>query len=406
MIRKIFRNFTAQALGKAVSLIFSIITTFILTRSLGAAGFGQYTLIVAFVTLLAALGNWGTQIIGVRELSRAKNKGRLFGSLLSLRLILAAAALIFGVLSVLILPTFADIKIPALAALILVFLLTAESSFEIVFQSFFKMEAAALLEIISSFLCLLLTIFFLKSGYKLTSPIIAWIFSKILILIPAFLLSKKIIFEKWLVEKEIVKKIFWQSLPMGTLLIMFSAYDRAVDSLIIKSFLGPTAVGLYGLAYKIYINLVLPAYFFVNTIFPILSKEKKEGVKKTLKLGISLTAVALLFLVPTVIVSGKFIILLIAGEEFLGALPSLKILSFALIFSYLNHLSGFTLVALNRQTTSLKIGTVALVFNFCANLIFIPKFGILAAAAITCATEGLVTILSFSALAKNLHSQS
>jgi len=181
---------------------------------------------------------------------------------------------------------------------------------------------------------------------------------------------------------------------MGAQLILFTAYDQAIDSFFIKSFLGASQVAFYGLAYKIYRHLTLPAYFLANTIFPLLSKNKKGSSSRLLKIGFCLSAAILIFIIPLVIIFGQPIIFALAGKSFSPSIIVLKILALTLFFSYFNHLAGFSLIAFNRQVDSLKISFAALFWNLILNLVFIPRYGIIAAAWVTASTEALTAVAS------------
>lgn len=400
MIKTIIYHSGIQILGKAGSLTLSIVATSILARQLGAQGYGQYTLIIALVNLLVAIGNWGTQIIGVRELARAKDKGLLFGSLMVLRLILGAVTMLLGAIIILWLPLFTDIARLALLSLFLVLTIIIETSWQIVFQAFIRMDLKTIADILGAIIFLLLTVFLLRWRLGVIAPILGWLWAKMFALFFLIFMGQKLLRSKLKFQKGVLSRLLKESLPMGTLLILFTAYDRAIDSLIIKHFLGPSQVGFYGLAYKIYGNLVLPAYFLTQTIFPVLSQNQKKKFWSTFKLGGVLLTLGLFFLIPLTIILSSPIIRLIAGQEFYPSALVLRILALGLIFAYFNHLTGFSLIALNRQTDSLKIGLVALIWNLILNLIFIPQGGIIAASWITVATEGLVSLLSSLVLIK------
>lgn len=401
MIKRIIYNSSVQIFGKAVSLTLSIIVTSILARQLGATSYGQYALILALVNFLVAVANWGTQIIGVRELARAKNKGLLFGSLVVLRLALGLIAVFLGLAIILFLPLFNDInRTTILLSLFLVLAIIIETSWEIIFQTFVRMDLKTIVDIFGTTVFLMSTIFLLKFGLKVAAPIIGWLLAKAIIILSLGLIGQKIINQKIKVKKEIILRLLKESLPMGTLLILSTAYDRAVDSLIIKHFFDSAQVGFYGLAYKIYSNLVLPAYFLVNTVFPTLSQNQKRKFWPVFKLSGLLLTLGLLLLVPLTIIFSQPIIVLIGSKEFFPSIAVLKILALALIFAYFNHLTGFSLIALDRQIDSLKIGLVAILWNLILNLIFVPQKGIIAAAWITVSTEALVFFISSLILIK------
>lgn len=393
MFKKIILNSGVQIIGRGISLVISITIASILTRQLGVNSYGNYVFISSFVTLLIAVANWGTQIIGVRELSRTKDKGQVLGSLNILRLLFSLITILLGGMLVIFLPTFDEIRLESAIVLPLVLVVIFESTSYIVFQTFVRMELKSFFQTLSQFLLLGLTVFLLKRNWQIMAPLTAYLLAKLITGLIAFPISINMIKSKIKLNKEKIKKLLWATLPLGTQLVLFTSYDQAIDSFVIKNYLGTNEVGIYGLAYKIYSNLVLPAYYLNSTIFPLLSKNNKKSLK-SFKTAVGLTIIGLIFLVPLTVSLSSPVINFISGSAFLPSSQILKVLSFSLIFAYFNHLTGFLLIAKNRQIDSLKIGLVALVWNLSLNLILIPKFGIIAAAWITVSTEALVTLLS------------
>jgi len=393
MIKKIILNSGVQIIGKAASIVISLLITGLLTRRLGTNQYGQYIFIFSLVNLVVAVANWGTQIIGVRELAKAKNQAKTFGSILGLRTFLALiAGAVSGVLIIL-LPTFEGIRLLAFLGLFLVILTSLESSFEIIFQSQIKMGLKTKINLVYSLSFFAVTYILITKNFGIISPFVGAIVAKGISNIASLIYSKKLITKPFALDITIIKKILKESLPMGLLLVLFSTYDQAIDSLIIKKFLGLSQVGFYGLAYKIYANLVLPAYFLSNTIFPIISKNPKKNLNKLNKAAFKLMALLIIAIVPTTIILSPIIIRIIAGAEFNASIIPLKILALALIFAYINHINGFSLIAIGHQQDSLKIGLIALLWNLILNLIFIPQYGINAAAIITVLTEALTTVI-------------
>lgn len=402
MIKKIIIQSGFQTVGKIITVLISMAATAIITRTLGVKEYGYYSFLMAFIGLLVAVGSWGTQIVGVREMAKAKNKAQIFTSVFLLRLFLSFFATIIGIIVILALPTFSEIKLIAFLTIPLVIAITGEATFEIVFQTLFRMDLKTIINIISYTVFLGGTILFLKLGFRVIAPISAWFIAKALAIIIAQTASRKLLPNKAKAQKDLALKIFKESLPVGTLLVIFATYDQAIDSLVIKSFLGAEKVGIYGLAYKIYENLVLPAYFLVNTTFPILVRSHRENFKKIINKVGRLITLGAFIVIPLTIIFNKTIITIIAGPDFVQAGPVLKILSLSLIFSYLNHLTGFSLIALKKQAKSLRFGLAALFWNLFLNITFVPKYGILAAAWITVSTEALISILSFRFLLREL----
>jgi O-antigen/teichoic acid export membrane protein len=177
------------------------------------------------------------------------------------------------------------------------------------------------------------------------------------------------------------------SWPMGVYMLVFISYDRAVDSMMIRAFLDEAAVANYGLAYKIYSNLITPAYFLASAVFPIMSRnQEKDITKKSLWLALLMV----LAIVPIIFVLAPWIINVLAGPGFESAVGVLRILLIALAFAYMSHIVGFRLISKEGQREMLWLGLISLITNIILNVIFIPRAGIIAAAAVTAWTEAFM----------------
>jgi O-antigen/teichoic acid export membrane protein len=144
--------------------------------------------------------------------------------------------------------------------------------------------------------------------------------------------------------------------------------------------------------------LVLGAAYFANSILPLISNLAMNN-RSALKVVYEKAMIILLLMGIAAAVVNFLLapigIAIVAGSKFSGAILALQILSLALVVSYLNHLNGYTLIALGKQWYSFAIAIVALVINLGLNVIFIPRFSLYAAAAITFVTEGIIATLSF-----------
>src|SRR3972149_6926052 len=98
MIRRVFYNAAAQILGKGFTAGTTLIVTLLVGRSLGPAGFGDFTKIFVFVGYFYTFCDFGLNSIFVAK-SNLKNEKALFRALVSLRFVMA---LIFVALALLV----------------------------------------------------------------------------------------------------------------------------------------------------------------------------------------------------------------------------------------------------------------------------------------------------------------
>jgi len=283
-----------------------------------------------------------------------------------------------------------QIWLVAILGLSMVVFSSIAGSLEIIWQTQLKMERKVLTEIL--FPGIFLVLLWRFGDQMNLVNVFSWY---LLARIASLLVGQTMIKEKLnikLIDKKIIGKLLRNSWPMGLYLLIFSAYDRAVDSLMISGMVGVIAVAQYGLAYKIYGALLQPAYFLVSSIFPIFSS-KNEGKKKIFLFSAALLFWAALGVVIIVLFLAPTIINILAGPRFEESVLVLRILMGALVFSYFGHLFGFSLISRDGQKEMMRLGLVVLVFNLIANLIVIPRFGIVGAATVTVATEALGMLL-------------
>lgn len=385
-----------QVLGKAIMVLISLVTTGILTRKLGPGQYGAFTLVGSVFILLDSLADFGTKIIGVRETSNSDSEGKrkIFVQTVYLRFLTTLVAYILGIVLIFNWSGFAGIRTEALIALSMMWFTSLAGSLEIIFQTKMRLDLKVIVDI---FFPLLFLIILFSSGKNIT---LYWVFlfyliARILSLFIGFGLANKFLKLKisWKkIDWKLIKNILKQAWPMGIYLIVFASYDRAVDSMMIERYLGIKEVAWYGLAYKIYSNLVQPAYFFVASIFPMLSS-KMEGKRKLFVRSLILVTGGVLLVIPMIYAMAPWIINVLAGSGYETSVGVLRILLIALFFAYVEHLVGFTLISKGDQKEMLGYGLTALIFNVGANFYFVPRYGIYGAAAVTAGTEAVACSL-------------
>jgi O-antigen/teichoic acid export membrane protein len=391
VLKKPIINTAVQVVGKLATGMVGLVVTSILTRKLGAEIYGQYTLITSVFIFLDSLADFGTRIIGVRELSNVsikEEKDKEWSRWVWTRLLMTSLAYWVGLLLVMKFGSFGKVRLEAMVALTMIWFTSLAGSLEIVWQTLLKMEMKVAIEVLFPiiFLGLLwgwrgeISLLWVFGGYlvaRIVSLGIGWgVFKKFTIF--------NLQFSNW----EAIKKALIMAWPMGLYLLVFTTYDRAIDSLMIDRFIGIKEVAWYGLAYKIYGNLLQPAYFFVGSLFPLLSS-KMTKKRELFKISGGMLGAGLVVIMPILYMMAPLMINILGGNGFEPAVVVLRWLLLAMGFSYFGHLVGFTLISRNGQMAMLKFGVITLVFNTLANLYIIPRFGINGAAVVTVLTEGL-----------------
>lgn len=378
-----------QILGKIGGVGITLITTGILTRKLGVNGYGNFVLIGSLFVFLDAMADFGTKTIGVREVSKEEDK-EVVNHIFNLRLVMAAAAFMMGMLLTWTWKGLAGVRWEATVAMLMIFLTSIAGFWEIIFQSKLRMDLKVIMDMCFP-VAFLVWLLFWRGEINLLLIFSAYLLARLISLAVGFNLVREVWKGKLSkFDMSRMKDLWKNTWPMGVFLLMYATYDRAIDSLLIQNFFGAAQVAWYGLAYKIYGVLIQPAYFYVNSIFPMMSGKlinKKELFWKSAGLMVAGSAM----LIIGVYWTAPLMVSILAGAQFGPSVIVLRILILAAIFSYMGHLVGFTLISQGGQKQMLKVGAVGLVSNLVLNLIFIPKYGMMAGAWVTVITEGLDT---------------
>jgi len=407
MLKTIAKNTFAQGVGKIITILLSVVSTAFLSRYLQPAGYGDYTFIMSFVLLFGNISDWGTNIIAVREASHdSKKHPVVFGSIAIFRILLAIFSILLLNIAVRVNSNWESLVFPTTIASFVLFGLSLKTSASIVFQTLLKLENGMIVEILSSvvFLIGILFLAFTNKG-GINEAMVIWVGSTFIAAGVGMFLAMRLSPVDLKINWNIVKNVIWEALPTGAFLIVFTIYNR-IDTIILQNYQGSTAVGIYGLSYKIHDNLVLGAVFLMNSLFPLYSKKFSLDSKKEISNYYQKTFDVLLptaiFVFVITYLFAPVMVNVLGGPQYFQSTEVLRILVFATFIAYFNHLTGFSLIAFRKQKTLLVVGLTALIFNVLANLLFVPKYSYNASAIITIATEGLVLLLSSIAIWKTI----
>ena len=385
-----------------VTIILSLVTTAVLTRKLGPEVYGNYLLITSIWLLFDSAVDFGSKVIGVKEASAkdSDQRNEIYIQVAWFRALTSLFLFFVGLVVILFWSGFDGLEIEALVALLMIGFTAIAGSLEIIFQTEMRMDLKVWGDIVFP-LIFILFLWFARDNVNLVWIFGVYLLARILSLIVSLNLAKKVVNKISFVklDKIFLKKFVRETWPMGVYMILFSGYDRAIDSILIKQMIGVRELAYYGLAYKIYGNLIQPAYFLINSVFPLMSG-KTENKRKLFWQTTGLMLLGALIVAPTIYFLAPWIISLLAGSAYLASVEVLRILLVAMVFAYIGHLVGFTLIAKGKQKLILLIGIISLIVNIGGNLLFIPKFGIVGAAWVTVATEAVAGMLMIGFLRK------
>jgi O-antigen/teichoic acid export membrane protein len=394
---KIAFNTMSQLVSRVIIITLTFIATIFLRRYLGRSGYGIYIYALNIITIVASLSDMGSYLTGIRESGKAgKSKPQALSIVYNLRGLLSLAGFLLTVVILLLIPNPLDWRLIILVSLLVPVVVYKETMVS-VFHAFEKLYLSSLIQIFTSLISFVAFLWVVKNQLQIAHifEIQLVAFLALLIAVSIYLVKNNYLTIKFSTQK--LWSLFKKSAPLGGILILYTIYSR-VDTLIIGSYLGKDALGIYGLVYKIYDNLILPAAFLANSLLPELIKKNQDSIqllKQFSHKNLKFLIIGAILIILATFVLAPILMPILTGDSAKGEILVLKILSLALVFAYINHLTGYLVIVFGKQIKSLKIAFLALVINLTLNLLFIPKFGLITAAVTTIITELLVLVLTY-----------
>jgi len=414
---KIAANTLYQLIGKASTMTITIVVTLIITRYYGREAYGQFSLMQSWPALLFIIVDFGLNAIATRELSKDFSKaGMYLGTILIMRIFLSAVFMAGLYIILSLFPYSEDLMFGIRLCLWLILTQALFSTANIVFQTKLRYDLSTL-SLLSGY-AVIFVLIILAAAFKVG---VAWLsFSYVLgglvtFGVSYYFLRRLGVHIKFSVDWEIMRYLFWQTLPLG-IMFVFSQLNFKEDEILLSLMKLPARYGLsntesvavYALPYKIFeVALVVPT-FFMNAAYPVLVRymlEGKDRLRKTffdvLKalfiMGIAFSLIGLLF--------SDLAINILGGSQFSESVPVLRILFAGLAIFYLTQPISWLIVTLGKQIYLPYVYLAAALVNLAANLIFIPIYSFFAAALVTSLSELLILCLLLFAAKKAWKSQ-
>jgi O-antigen/teichoic acid export membrane protein len=405
VVRRVAWNTAAQALGKLAVLAIGAASIFVTTRYLGASGYGQLALALAFVQMVGLLADLGLLTVVVREISR--NPGateRLIGNTLTLRLALSLVVIVLAGLLSLAMPYTHQVRVAILIAGVPLVLGLANTAIVAVFQARLRMDRAAISDVAgraAGFVALLAVAALDLGFYAVVAT--AGVGALVTLLV-TWRLSRPLVRIRPAASRAVWRALLVAALPVGAALAVTEVYYRA-DTLIVSLYRPYDEVGFYALGYRVVELLGMLPAIVMTSVFPLLSRylhESRELARRTIDAAADLFIAFGLPLAAGGLVVAPQLVRLIGGNGFEGAADTLRILLFAGALGFVSGLFGMALIAGHHQRSALWLSIAALGLNVPLNFALVPELGIDAAAATAVASELLLVLGGYLLVRRDL----
>ena len=387
--KRIARDGTSLLFGKIGTIVLSLATLMILTRTLTTEDMGKYSIFLMIVNIAVLLGlNWSDSSIvrhGREELVSHKKINQSFWA----RMYLFTPILIFFVLVFSIfkkkLTEYMGIETNLMFLVIGVFVLTGILNLiEYIYQSVDQVKK-------SSFVLFYQRLFYVLALLLLFFKIMPATMANILILINiSFVLAiilNLTFFDFRLIlpyhlNIQYVKRIWSFSWPQ--FIGFFGLYAiNYVDIYVIKKYMTLADVGTYSIAYNGFTMLSGILLLQYRLFFPLMveyrTQRKFHLIRKYLQKMTSFLVLWVIIVLVGFFLS-DYIIPLIFSESYVGAIPAFKILLISSIFFFLSTYLLPIVNAFDFILYSQIFNLIKCAVNIIADFVLVPKMGIIGAA--------------------------
>jgi O-antigen/teichoic acid export membrane protein len=409
LTRKVAANTAVQVGSRILQTIGALILLKLVSRYLGVQGVGELTTVFAYVGLIGVFADMGFFLILIREIARnPKDEQKLTNNVLTLRGIFGLVLFGIGFALVWLLSYGHDVKVAIGLYSLASFWSQIGTTVAAVFQSHYRIEKAAIGDIVRTALSLAVVAIAIQLDAGLIGVFVGYLVANFFGFAVQFLLMQSYVRFRPSFDLAIWKHILVEALPFGFIAILGFIYFK-IDTVMLSLMKSSVDVGIYGPSYKIMeVMSALPAYF-MSAVMPIYSRyiaAKDDRLANVFQRSFDvLVIVAVPIVIGTVIIAHALVPLL-ATPEFSSAstvlifgIPAtaataLQILMLTCLFLFANHAVGYLLIAGGYQREQIVPYIGITLFNILANYLVIPRYSYVGTSVTTVLTEILVFCVS------------
>jgi O-antigen/teichoic acid export membrane protein len=377
------------------SLAINLLTGILVARALGASGRGELTAIFVPAQMVSWIFAIGAAQAIAYHLARHPHSG---GALISTWLLLLAPMSLAGILAgQAILPVILDAQSEEVYRLARLFMLTVVLGLVDELMAgvllgdhaftFFNLRRLATLALVAlGYVALLLGGVFTVNAALIVNLVVTGIGAAIV--------------ATWVIRRhglsrpslELARTTVWYAVRVhGTTL--GQEVNARLDLLILPAFVGAASIGHYSLATSVAFIVVALGGTLAQILLPVAARQAERGIR-TVMLSLHVTIVASILVAVVIGASAGLLVPRIYGSEFLESVLPLRILlpgaaawAAASVLSAGLQALGRPLAAAASQLTGVLITAVGL-------LLFLPAYGILAAASVSTVAYFIVLAIS------------
>jgi O-antigen/teichoic acid export membrane protein len=394
------RDVVRQLLGRVLNLGLGVVVTAVVARELGDSGFGEWSSLLVVVQMSAYLADLGLEQVGVRRAAAEPElEAQWIGATVALRGLVSLPAAVVSLAVLLLISTSDEMAVAGVLASTTI-LLSGPNTARALLQLRLRNDVNVAVMTFSSVVWGAAAIVVVASGGGLVPLAIAFTLAAFATTALQIVLALRVGGIDLLGSRRHWRPLARVGLPLATAGLLVLAYAR-IDQILVLELVGAREAGLYGAVYRILEQAHFLPLTVSMTLLPLVSAAHPSDparVRELLQTTADYLAIVSLPVLGVSLAAAGPLVELLFGEAFADAAPALPVLMGAFILICFGYLSGNMVVVLGLQRRFVAYALAGLAFNVTLNLVLLPRYGFLAAAWTTLATEVLVVGLAWRAV--------
>ncbi|HML23576.1 MAG TPA: oligosaccharide flippase family protein, partial [Aggregatilinea sp.] len=402
--KRIAKNSLAPIVLNLFNRVIDFAFAFIMLRILGPANAGVYYYAIVIFGWFDILTNFGLNTFLTREVARDRDRaGRYLLNTTALRLALVVIGIPLLVLFFVVRDRTVSepLETQAVVAIILLYVALLPGSISTgltaLFYAFEKAEFPAAITTVSTIAKVTIGLATLLLGWGVEGLAGGAVATNLITFAVLAWLARPLIRGQFWGRPDhaLMRHMMGESWPLMINHLLATVFFK-IDVVLMEAINGNTVVGQYSTAYKWLDALNIIPAFLTMALLPVMARQAHED-RAALKRNYTLAVKLLLMVALPVAVITTFIaeplVHFLGGAEYLpaGAI-ALQLMIWSILIGWMNSVTNYVIVALDRQRTLTFAFVAGVVFNLTANILLLPAYSYRAAAIVTIFSEGVLFV--------------
>lgn len=398
----VIRGGALRGIGYFGGTALSVVSYALIARHLGVARLGDYQTALSIVTVVAAVTDAGMATLAVREYAtlEGEERQRLMRNLLGARLGLTAVGVVVAALVAAGLGFEAALVAGTALAGIGIGFNVVQSMIAVPLMAALRVGTATALEVGRQAVLVAVLVAVVLAGGGVVPLLAATIPAGLAgVIATALILRREALFWPALHPGE-WRRLLALTLPVALTMASGTLYVYLIQVLT-DTVASEHQSGLFAASFRVFLVIGAIPGLLVSTAFPLLSRAARDDAERLAYAVDRLFRTSLLAggLVAVGVAAGAPVAIdVIAGEDFGGSVPVLRVQAGALLASFALATLSFTLLTVRMHREIILVNLLALAVSAGLGLAVVPSEGAIGAAWVTVVGESAVVLASWLVL--------